>query len=68
MEYGAGSIKKNGIINGGIIGLVYILILYILSSILGSGFALNTYSLIMIGASIAAGAVGGIVRSKLKVK
>ena len=30
---GAGSIKKNGILNGGIIGFVYILLLYLSSSI-----------------------------------
>ncbi len=30
---GAGSIKKNGLLNGGIIGLIYILLTYLSSSI-----------------------------------
>lgn len=54
-------IKKNGIVNGGIIGLSYILILYIISSIVHTGFALNGYSIAMIILSILAGMVGGIV-------
>ena len=43
-----GSIKKNGMVNGGIIGFIYILMIYILSSLLGSSFTLNTYSIIMV--------------------
>lgn len=54
-------IKKNGIVNGGIIGLSYILMLYFISSIVHTGFALNTYSIVMIILSILAGMVGGIV-------
>ena len=58
------SIKKNGILNGGIIGLVYIMLIYLSSSILGSGFALNLYSIIMMLIGIIAGMIGGIVRSE----
>ena len=54
-------IKKNGIVNGGIIGLCYIAMIYIISSIVHTGFALNTYSIVMIVLSIFAGMVGGIV-------
>lgn len=54
-------IKKNGIVNGGIIGLSYILMLYFISSIVHTGFALNIYSIVMIILSILAGMVGGIV-------
>lgn len=43
-----GSIKKNGMVNGGIIGFIYILMIYVLSSLLGSSFTLNTYSIIMV--------------------
>ena len=64
--YGAGSIKKNGIINGGIIGITYILLLYLLSSITGTGFALNMYSIILMCVSAGAGAIGGIVGVNLK--
>lgn len=54
-------IKKNGILNGGIIGLVYILTIYIISSCVQTGFALNISSIIMIIFSILAGMIGGIV-------
>ncbi len=63
---GAGSIKKNGIINGGIIGLTYIILLYLLSSLTGTGFALNMYSIILMCVSAGAGAIGGIVGVNLK--
>lgn len=59
-------IKKNGIVNGGIIGLVYILTLYLISSIVETGFSLNTYSIIMMILSIMAGMIGGIVGVNVK--
>lgn len=54
-------IKKNGLLNGAIVGFIYIFSLYIISSITGSGFNLNIISIVMIAASIAAGMVGGII-------
>ena len=48
-------IKKNGIINGGIIGAIYMLFLYLMSSIINGSFMLTTYSLIMIIAGLLAG-------------
>ena len=59
-------IKKNGILNGGIIGLIYILFIYFASSITGNGFGLNVYSIIMIILGILAGMIGGIVGVNLK--
>ncbi len=41
-------IKKNGIINGGVIGFIYILLIYLISSITGVGFSININSIIMI--------------------
>ena len=41
-------IKKNGLLNGGIIGGGYILIIYLVSSILNWKFTLNQQSIIMI--------------------
>lgn len=61
------SIKKNGILNGGIIGFAYIILIYIASSITGSGFALNIYSIIMMAVGIIAGMIGGVVRSKFEI-
>lgn len=54
-------IKKNGIINGALVGFIYILTLYILSSISFIGFNLNMYSIIMIIGAILSGMVGGVI-------
>lgn len=53
--------KEKGIINGGIIGLIYMLILYILSSTANLDFSLSASSLAMIIFGILGGAIGGIL-------
>ena len=53
--------NKNGLINGGLIGFIYILIMYLLSSILSNDYALNKSSIIMIIVSIVLGMLGGII-------
>ena len=60
------SIKKKGIIHGGLVGLIYIIFLYILSSIVFAGFSLNMNSIIMIIVSILTGMIGGIIGVNLK--
>ena len=55
------NIKKNGIVNGAIIGGIYILILYCISSILNWKFALSLQSVIMITIGVIFGMLGGIV-------
>ncbi len=55
------SIKKNGLVNGAIIGGSYILILYIISSLLNWKFTLNMQSIIMIIVGIIFGMIGGII-------
>lgn len=60
-EFTTIKIKKNGIINGGIIGFTYIMLLYIISSIVKGNFSFNMYSIIMIIVSILAGMLGGII-------
>lgn len=55
------NIKKNGLTNGALVGLFYILIIYLLSSIISGNFGLTNASVIMMIASILAGAVGGII-------
>jgi len=54
-------VKKNGILNGTLIGIMYISIIYILSSIIEGDFLLNKYSIIMITVTILSGALGGII-------
>ena len=54
-------IKKNGMLNGGIIGVTYLLILYFISSLLNWNFALNIQSIIMIIVGIICGVLGGVL-------
>ncbi len=60
------SIKKKGIINGGMVGLIYILFIYILSSTISIGFSLNINSIIMVIVSIITGMIGGIIGVNIK--
>lgn len=53
--------SKNGLINGAIIGGTYVILLYIISSSLNVGFALNGYTIGMIIAGIISGIIGGII-------
>lgn len=55
------NIRKNGIVNGALVGLIYIVVIYLLSSIATKTFSLNMYSIIMIIVSTVAGAIGGII-------
>lgn len=53
--------SKNGLVNGAIIGGTYVILLYIISSSLNTGFALNGYTIGMIVAGIISGIIGGII-------
>lgn len=54
-------IKKNGLFNGALVGLIYIVTIYLISSVTGSGFTCNTNSIIMMVSSIVAGMLGGVI-------
>lgn len=54
-------IKRNGIVNGALVGAIYILVLYLISSIISKDFSLNIYSIIMMATSILIGGIGGII-------
>lgn len=54
-------IGTSGIINGAIIGGTYIGLIYLLSSLFKTGFALDEYSIFMIIVIILTGAIGGII-------
>ena len=54
-------IEKNGLLNGAMVGLIYILFLYLISRILNGNFSLNLASIIMIIVSIFFGILGGVV-------
>lgn len=53
--------KKNGLLNGAIIGMGYIITIYLISSILNWKFSLNFKSIIMIIITIFFGILGGII-------
>ena len=54
-------VSNNGMINGAIIGGTYVMLLYLISSILNTGFSINVYTIIMIIAGIISGLIGGII-------
>ena len=53
--------KSKGLLKGGLIGFLYVIVIYIASSLANSNFALNSASVIMIVGGIAGGAIGGII-------
>ena len=59
-------IKKQGMLNGALVGLIYMLTIYILSSIFLSSFELNMNSIIMIAVGIITGMIGGIIGVNMK--
>ena len=59
-------IKKYGILNGGLIGIIYLLLLYTISSLLNWKFGLNSQSIIMIIIGGVFGVIGGIIGVNIK--
>ena len=59
-------IKKQGMLNGALVGLIYMLTIYILSSIFLSSFELTVNSIIMIAVGIVTGMIGGIIGVNMK--
>ena len=60
-------IKRKGIVNGALVGTIYIMVIYILSSICFVGFELNLESIIMIISSIISGMIGGVIGDRKSV-
>ena len=58
---GTRKLRKNGLVTGALIGMIYILIIYLLSSIINSNFSLSWISEIMIITGIIGGIFGGII-------
>ena len=53
--------KKNGLLNGALIGGIYLLSIYLLSGIINQNFSLTMASLIIIVAGMICGMFGGII-------
>ena len=60
--------KKKGFLYGSLVGIIYIATIYLLSAITGSGFSFSIYTGIMIGASIIAGMLGGMIGVNIDAK
>ena len=57
---------KKGMIKGGLIGITYFFIIYMISSMLLKNFEINVYSGIMFFSTFVCGCVGGIVGVNMK--
>ena len=53
--------KKNGMLNGALIGGIYLLSIYLMSGILNQNFSLKTESIIIIISGMVCGMFGGII-------
>ena len=54
-------VKRNGLLNGAIIGAMYLIFIYFVSSILSGNFSVTLESIIMIIAGMIFGMIGGII-------
>ena len=59
-------LKKNGFLNGGAVGAVYIVVIYLLSSIFTRDFSIGLDSLVIIITGVLAGMLGGIIGVNLR--
>ncbi len=62
----AKKMNEKGIVYGSILGLVYMAILYLISSIINFDFSLNVNAIIMIALGVIGGAIGGVLGVNLK--
>ena len=58
---GNNKIRKNGLLNGSLVGIIYMVVIYLISSILNRRFELNMQSIIMIIIGLIFGILGGII-------
>lgn len=61
-------IKENGMKNGGIVGFLYIMLVYLIGSLLSGNFALTSQVITTIIFNILLGMIGGIVGVNLSGK
>lgn len=58
---GSSKLKKNGILNGAIIGGLYFISIYLISSIISKNFMINIQTIIIILVGMIFGVIGGII-------
>ena len=54
-------LRKNGLLNGALVGGIYLLSIYLLSGIIGQNFSLSAQSIIIIVSGMICGMFGGII-------
>lgn len=59
-------IRKNGLLNGALVGGIYMGILYLLSSIITSNYQLNIEGIILVIVGIVLGIFGGVIGVNIK--
>lgn len=62
------SLKTRGWLNGGVVGLIYILLLYTSSSIVLKDFSINRYMISMLLIGLLSGSIGGILGINIKTR
>ena len=60
------NLKNQGMINGGWVGLIYVIFLYVVSSIFIAGFQLTLNTIWMIIICIVTGMIGGVIGINMK--
>lgn len=58
---GSSKVKKNGLLNGAMVGGIYLISIYLLSGIINKNFMLTTQSIIIIISGMICGMFGGII-------
>jgi len=59
-------IKSKGWLNGGIVGFIYMAILYLVSSLAYRNYSINRHVIIMLVIGVISGAIGGILGINLR--
>lgn len=62
----AKGMKSRGWLNGAVIGFVYILVLFLLSSVTYNNFTINSHVIIMFVLGVVTGGIGGILGINLR--
>ena len=54
-------VRKNGLLNGALIGIIYVFTIYLISSFLKNSFSFNISAIIMFLMGICGGIIGGLI-------
>ncbi len=60
------NLRSRGLINGIAVGILYMVILYLISSIVYRDFSINSYTLAMLVIGAVSGGIGGIIGVNIK--